>query len=329
LFSIGVVSIKDSDGTNFYDNIFTGGFAGGLLFLELINCSYWVDSFGGARAVGADTTGSMTLQGNGNSDEATKTNFLSRFHHVYNQSQTLYGYNETENENGRFDFSPPGDIWGFPEDILHPTTTAIWREHVALGIYPDFRFHDGEGGESGDLVATAACVDLTTNVVSGLDHLEGCEVAILADGERLPNQVVSGGSINLSSSYGVVYVGLPIEADLETLNVEVPLKEGSIQATPVKISNAVLRLENSRGGFIGPDENNLYEAMTTDNLASAVQIDDEMSSGDARLFNCDFRVPLGGEYGTGGRLFIRQEDPLPITINSIIPEITVPQRTVK
>lgn len=170
-------------------------------------------------------------------------------------------------------------------------------------------------------------VRLAATSFGGLTHLNSLAVSVLGDGEALGTYVVSSASINLASAYGVVHVGLPYESDFETLNIELPLPDGSIQGRKVKVGNVTFRLINSRGGYIGPDADNLYEAFTTANLAAATELSDPIGS-DVKLYNVDIRVPLGGKYENGGRMFYRQTDPLPITISAIIPEITIPKPTV-
>lgn len=58
------------------------------------------------------------------------------------------------------------------------------------------------------------------NSFSGLDHLDGETVGILADGEVLDQVEVSGGSVNLASSYGIVHVGIPYNCDFQTNNID-------------------------------------------------------------------------------------------------------------
>jgi len=161
---------------------------------------------------------------------------------------------------------------------------------------------------------------VTTNVAN-LDHLEGQTVAIYANGEVLDRQVVTNGEIDLSGigNYSIVHVGLPIESDLETLNVEVPLNEGAMQAERVKVNNVLFRLYNSRGGYIGYDEDNLWEAFTQDQF----RYSSGENLGDEEMFTGDVRVPLGSQFEPGGRVFYRQSDPLPVTIGAIIPEVTI------
>jgi hypothetical protein len=202
-------------------------------------------------------------------------------------------------------------------------SSPVWYERYECTDYPTFEPCSDPGDTYIISSAQAGCVNVTATFVSSLDHLEGETVAILADGIRLPNQVVTNGSVNLSSAYAEVIVGLPYSSDFCTLNIDLPTKAGTVQGRPLKISNTTFRLLNSRGGYVGPDKDHLYEAFSTDNLSAAKQVGEDIGTGEARLFNRDIRVPLGHEYRRGGRVFVRQVDPLPLTIGQIVPEVTV------
>lgn len=159
-------------------------------------------------------------------------------------------------------------------------------------------------------------------VISGtvdISHLEGQVVSIYANGDVLDQQVVHGGTVNISSEYSLVHVGLPYYSDLETLNIEVPMKEGTMQSKREKINNVTFSFKDSRGGYIGPDEDHLWEAFTID----AVRQSTGRNYGDTDLVTDDVRQPLGGQYGPEGSVFFRQVDPLPVTIGAIIPEVSV------
>ena len=147
---------------------------------------------------------------------------------------------------------------------------------------------------------------------SGLSHLEGQTVAILGNGEVYPQQVVASGEITISRACSKISVGLPYTSDFETLNVEMPIKTGTLQGRPVKIANVTFRLLSSRGGWIGPNEDTLYEAFTPERLSLGTA---------PLLFSGDVREGLGAGYESGGRIFYRQVDPLPVTISAVIPEL--------
>jgi len=150
-------------------------------------------------------------------------------------------------------------------------------------------------------------------VFSGLEHLEGREVAILADGNVLPRQTVTNGQIHIDYPASRVQVGLPYTCDLETLNIEYSLSDGTAQGREKKISEVTLRLENTRGGWVGPNPDKLDEIKMRATEAWGEPI---------ALFTGDKKITLQGGYDKGGRVFIRQTDPLPITVLAVIPKVT-------
>lgn len=153
----------------------------------------------------------------------------------------------------------------------------------------------------------------SANTITGLDHLEGKLVSILADGVVQPQQTVVGGQIGLSVTASKVHVGLPYASDLETLNIEAPLPDGTMQGRKLKISKVTVRVLNSKGGYIGPDENHLK---AIDSVFA-----DYRSATD--LYTGDLKVSLTGGFSDGGRMFIRQTDPLPITVLALMPLVSV------
>lgn len=93
--------------------------------------------------------------------------------------------------------------------------------------------------------------------VNGLEHLEGFEVAVLADGGVQPNRIVDGGRIELQYPADTVQVGLPYESVLCTLNLAAQLQDGSVQGRIKRFTKVTLRLVDSCGGMAGQDLNNL------------------------------------------------------------------------
>lgn len=63
--------------------------------------------------------------------------------------------------------------------------------------------------------------------LSGLDHLEGKEIGIYSNGAVEPPQVVERGAVSLLKPSGLVTVGLPYVADLETMPVELIGQDGA------------------------------------------------------------------------------------------------------
>lgn len=148
---------------------------------------------------------------------------------------------------------------------------------------------------------------------SGLSHLEAKTVSILADGHVEPQAVVASGAVTLSVAAGVVHVGLPIEADFETLDIAPNLQE-TIRDKHKIIQAVRMILEESRGLFAGKDADNLleYKQRASENYDDPVSVLTGIAD-----------IQIIANWNKGGRIFVRQSDPLPLSILSVIPELTV------
>jgi hypothetical protein len=161
-------------------------------------------------------------------------------------------------------------------------------------------------------------------MISGLDHLEGKTVAILGDGSVLPSQVVSGGAVTLDGSYSKVTVGLPYMSDLATLDLELPMQGGTMQGQPKKIAQVTVRVKESRGIQVGIEQEvPLGSSSGTPKLVEIKQRSSETLGTAMQVFGGDLQVNIPTEWNRGGRLFVRQAYPLPCTILSLVPEVTV------
>lgn len=155
--------------------------------------------------------------------------------------------------------------------------------------------------------------------LSGLDHLEGETVAVFADGnvvsngQDTPAYVVTDGAITLLRPYGVIHVGLPITADFETLDLENAEGESIVPRKKI-VSKVTLRLDASRGGFWGPDK---------DHLVEIPQRTTEPWDEPTRLQTGPVTANIQATWNSNGRIFVRQTDPLPLTILSAHPTVEV------
>lgn len=150
--------------------------------------------------------------------------------------------------------------------------------------------------------------------ISGLGHLEGKTVSILADGAVRPQRIVTSGSIDLDNEASVVHVGLPITADLQTLPVAMAIDNGYGQGRFKNVNKAWLRVHRSSGIFVGPDSDKLTEAKqrTTEPYGSPPALKSE-----------EIQVMLTPSWADSGQVFVRQSDPLPLTVVSMTAEVAV------
>ena len=77
--------------------------------------------------------------------------------------------------------------------------------------------------------------------ISGLSHLEGQTISVLADGATHPDVVVSSGEITLSSSASKVKVGLAFTSLLQTMRIDAGSQNGTSQSKTKRIYEITLR----------------------------------------------------------------------------------------
>lgn len=82
-----------------------------------------------------------------------------------------------------------------------------------------------------------------TSMWSGLDHLEGQSVTIVADNIVQDNQIVSGGAVTLSTPVNVIEIGLPYTHIVEPLPPSLLESGGAGRA--VRLIEAVFRVEET------------------------------------------------------------------------------------
>lgn len=143
-----------------------------------------------------------------------------------------------------------------------------------------------------------------TTALTGLGHLEGKTVSILADGAVHRQLVVTGGAVTLDNPASKVHVGLPITADLQTLPLAVDIP-GFGQGTKKSVNKVFLRVKDSSGIKVGPDFNSLVEAKirTTEPYGSP-----------PALQTREIEVVNRNAWTDGAQVAIRQADPLPLTV---------------
>lgn len=151
------------------------------------------------------------------------------------------------------------------------------------------------------------------DVISGLGHLEGKEVWVLADGARHPNRTVSGGAITLQLEASVVQVGLPSPATLETMDIEAGSQSGTSQGKIKRTHVVIARVLNTLGGTAGPDASSLEEIRYR---FPAVPMG---SPPPAYTGDLELEWPAG--YDKSNRLVVRKDRPMPFTLIALMPQL--------
>lgn len=154
-----------------------------------------------------------------------------------------------------------------------------------------------------------------TAAVHGLEHLEGAEVAILADGAVHPPRIVTAGRIVLERPAACVHVGLAFASRYESLNLEAALAQGSSLGRPKTLTGLELFFLDSLGGAVGPDEAAL-EPVLARRDGQAMDAPPPLATGVQRL---EWR----GGWRREKRVFLRHDQPLPFTLAGLAPRLSV------
>ena len=168
----------------------------------------------------------------------------------------------------------------------------------------DFKFVDSHLTYSGS----------ATTTLSGLAHLEGQSVSILADGATHADKVVSSGQITLDRSTTKAVVGLAYDSVLQTMRVEGGAAEGTSQGKTKRINKVVLRLFETIGAKVGPSLTNLE---TIPFRTTSSQMDNPVDT----LLAGDKEIEFRDDYNTDGFIFVKQDQTLPLSVLAIYPTI--------
>lgn len=169
--------------------------------------------------------------------------------------------------------------------------------------------------------------------VSGLWHLEGKDVSVFADGFVVasPNNeaydilTVTNGTVTLDRPYAVIHVGLPYISDIETLNIDTPQGETVADKNKI-ITEVTLNVEKTRGVWAGPQPPTDDAVDPLEGLIELKIRADEAYDEPTALATDDVSIAIESHWNSNGRVFIRQVDPLPISVLAIHPSGLVPFR---
>jgi hypothetical protein len=200
------------------------------------------------------------------------------------------------------EFEEDTDLLGDEINYLFDTVTNVAGD--------SFDLVDSDGSDWPAYVSGGYAAKAIT-AVSGLDHLEGETVEILADGSPAADQVVTGGSITLQEPAAKIHVGLGYNVDLETMRPNLEQVEANGQGFSYRMIDAKVKLSNTVGIQIGTSFGDMYDVQFRSPWDPPMRpIEPE---------SIDITDTLGDSYDSEGRLCIRQALPLPISVIGIIP----------
>ena len=153
--------------------------------------------------------------------------------------------------------------------------------------------------------------------ITGLHHLNGMAVSVLADGYELEGLTVQNGELNLGrNAFSNVVVGLKYEAEVETLDLDlgnIP-ELGIIAGREMSLPQLLLHVEHTRGIWTGHDRKfmNEWKQRAEENYGEAIA-----------PFTGKFHMDTDPDYNNTGNIVIQQRSPLPMTILSVAPDVSI------
>ena len=152
-----------------------------------------------------------------------------------------------------------------------------------------------------------------TTTLSGLYHLEGETMSVLANGATHADKVVSGGGITLDFSATSGAVGFGFTSEMQTLRLESGSSDGTSQGKPKRIHDITVRFHETVGAEVGTDSGNADRIFFRD---SSMNMDEAVP-----LFTGDKEIEFAGGFTDGDRIYVRQSQPLPMTVLALYPRM--------
>lgn len=150
-----------------------------------------------------------------------------------------------------------------------------------------------------------------------IEHLPNTALVALVDGNVVRDLMSDeDGVVTLPNAGSTIHIGLAYEAKGQTLDLDMGVLQqlGSVQSRWKSVSEVTLRVEKTRGLWVGPTEDNLVEYKQRAGEAWNEAIG---------AFTGDISIGVGWDWTKGGTTWFVQSDPLPMTILSLMPDVSL------
>jgi hypothetical protein len=158
--------------------------------------------------------------------------------------------------------------------------------------------------------------------ISGLGHLEGQEVGVLADGAPHARRTVTAGAITLDYAAADVLIGLPIDARVRRLPANVPTQGGSTRGEAKRAPKArIARVDSIGGSLVTGKVSDRGEALR-DSRPEPIDVSGTQMYGAAPALVTDQRrVALPAGVGSEIELEVIASEGLPLTVTGLAPDL--------
>lgn len=155
----------------------------------------------------------------------------------------------------------------------------------------------------------------STDTMTGLSHLNGRTVNILADGAVLNLATVSNGSCTIEKPASTVLAGLPFSSVLQPMTIDINnMSDGTSRGRFKRIHRMLLALQKSLGGEVSTDSGFTWQYLYTRDFP------DPMDSSPP-VFTGDTEVVTASDHNRNLQVMVRQNQPLPLTVLAMVAKI--------
>ncbi len=168
-------------------------------------------------------------------------------------------------------------------------------------------------GDAADLIYSDAAVvkkGAPTTIMTGLGHLNGAKVSILADGAPHPSLIVSGGQVTLQYPASTIIAGLPFYAYVEPTYLETADPGSITKAFRKRITKAYIEFWQSLGCEVSADGGKTWESLEFRNIADLMDQSPPLWSGIKE-------ISVGSGSERQASIILRSSQPLPMNILSL------------
>jgi hypothetical protein len=152
------------------------------------------------------------------------------------------------------------------------------------------------------------------NTITGLNHLNGQSVNILADGFVIKDVVVSNGTITLNSYVTKAIVGLPYETRVETLDINYAGNGNATFGDKRRVVSAVVQFIDSCDCKMGTSNGPIDEIIfrTNEPLGTPTPLKTEKKD-----------INMTSHHNEEEHIVIVQDKPLPFTVSAINQKVSM------
>lgn len=152
-----------------------------------------------------------------------------------------------------------------------------------------------------------------TAAITGLWHLEGKTVQILADGAVHPDRTVVGGSVTLEAAANTVHAGLAYNSDLQTLPLSLEGAAAGGQGMLKNVNSVRARVTQSALFNSGPSFSKLTPYADR-------QVSDNYDTPPALRTN-ELRMTVASSWNSDAAVCVRVDKPVPLTVMAMVLDV--------